>query len=134
MIRLSDRDKFRDVENEWQWEFVYYVLTNLGIPEDLIDECFPETLDEITPEHKTSLRELLYQFDVSIIDDKDGGIKIYVAEPSKEDAPPTYILVAEWKKCKFVFKEDLSEIDPNYRIYVEIHADVWTIFDDPGED
>lgn len=130
MIRLAGRSNFREVEHEWQWEFVYYVLSNLGIPEEALDSCFPESVEELGPEHKECIRSVLHKFDVTIVDDKDGGIKIYVAEPAQEDKPPNYVLVGEWKKCNFVYKEDLNEVDPNLRIYVEVHADVWTIFDE----
>ncbi len=134
MKRLAGRDNFREVEHEWQWEFVYYVLSNLGIPDEDLDACFPDSPDEMEAEHKIELRNVMYHFDVTIVDDKDGGLKIWVAEPMGDDKPPLYVLVGEWKKCKFVYREDPGEVDPNLRIYVEVHADVWTILDDEPEE
>jgi len=134
VIREADRDNFRNVEKEWQWEFVQYVLSNLGIPKDLLDICFPEDMEDFSPAHKIELRDILSEYNVSVVDDRDGGIKIYTGEFISKDKPLDYLLVGEWKKCKFVYREDLTEVDPNLRIYVEVHADVWTTFDDGLEE
>jgi len=119
--RLASRDNYRDVEKEWQYEFVYYVLESIGIPEDILSGCFPEEgLEAFTIDHKIELRKHMSQFDVTIVDDRDSGIKIFVERDC----------VAEWKKCRFVLREDRKEVDPSKRLYMEIKADVWTIFDD----
>lgn len=130
MIRLASRFNFREVENEWQWEWVLYVLFNLGIPEEMLEDCVPEngSFEDITPTHKISLRKHMSDFDVTIVDDRDGGIKIYVYNDEQ------HILVGMWNKSKFVYREDLSEIDPANKIYVEVHADTWTIFDEGNEE
>jgi len=121
LTRLAGRHNFRTVEEEWQYEFVYYVLSNIGIPEEILDGCFPEEgIEGFTVDHRIELRKHMNTFDVSIIDDRDNGITMYVEEQ----------LIAQWKKCKFVLREDPREVDPAKRIYVEIHADVWTIFDE----
>lgn len=120
LSRLASRDNYRDVEQEWQYEFVYYVLDSIGIPEEILEGCFPEEgLDAFTVDHKIELRKHMNSFDVTIVDDRGGGIKIFVEQD----------IVAEWKKCKFVLREDPKEVDPSKRLYMEIKADVWTIFD-----
>ncbi len=122
LSRLASRDNYREVEEEWRLEFIYYVLSNIGIPEDVLDECFPE--DGITVRHRIKLRHHMKAFDVTIVDDRDGGIKIFFERD----------VIAEWKKCKFVLREDLKEVDPSKRLYTEIEADVWTIFNEGNAD
>ena len=119
--RLASRDNYREVEKEWQYEFIYYVLSNIGIPENILNVCFPEDgLNALTVQHKIELRHHMNKFDVTIVDDLDGGIKIFVERD----------LIAEWKKCKFILKEDHKEINPSKRLYMEIRADIWTIFEE----
>ena len=114
---LVNREDIRKVEAEEQYNFTMTVLDSLGIP---LEECLPEGgFEEFTIEHKIKLRSLLDKFNVLVIDDRDGGIKIYVEEQ----------LVAEWKKCVWNLKYDLSAIDPSKRIYVEMHTEWWTVFD-----
>jgi len=123
--RLASRENFRKVEEEWQYEFIYYVLSSIGIPEDILDGCFPEEGAEgFTVEHRVELRKYMTTFDVKIIDDRDGGITMYLEEE----------LIARWKKCKFSLREDPKEVDPAQRIYVEVQADIWTIFDEEDKD
>jgi len=129
--RLAARDNFREVEEEWRWEFVFHVLTSIGIPEEELEECVPEDGNflEIEPKHKISLRKHMKKRNVTIVDDHDGGIKIYVYVDELEEQ----IMVAEWKKCKFIYKKDIKEIDPNKRIYMEVQADIWTSFEDEDD-
>ena len=97
IARLADRDNFRKVEEEWQYEFVYYILSSIGIPEDILDGCFPEDgIDGFTVDHKIELRKYMKMFDVTIVDDRDGGIKIFVDKQ----------LIADWKKCMFDLSKD----------------------------
>jgi len=117
LIRLSGRHNYQEVVDEWQYEFVYYVLSNMGLPEEALNECFVESIPSV--EDKIKLRDLLAHFDLQIIDDCDGGLEIYLDEE----------LMAKWDKCKYVLKEDRKELDRSKRLYVEIHANVWTIFD-----
>lgn len=124
LTRLASRDNYRDVEKEWQYEFIYYVLESIGIPEEILQGCFPEEgMQAFTVFHKIELRKHMNKFAVSIVDDKDGGINIFVERDK----------VAEWKKCKFTLREDPAEVDPAKRLYIEIKADIWTIFDQGEE-
>ncbi|MAE87668.1 MAG: hypothetical protein CMB80_33350 [Flammeovirgaceae bacterium] len=125
LSRLASRDNYRKVEEEWQYEFIYHVLSTIGIPEEILEGCFPEEgIDSFTVHHKIELRHYMKKFDVTIVDDRDGGIKIFVEQD----------IIAEWKKCKFVLKEDPKTVDPSQRLYMEIKADVWTIFDEGNAD
>lgn len=132
--RLASRFNFREVESEWRWEFVFYVLSNMGVPDDMLSECLPEdsSFKDIDVNHQIRLRKHMDTFDISIIDDRDGGTKIYVYTDEQ------HVLIAEWKKCIFVYKEDWGEVDPAHKVYVEVLSDTWTIFDEgakqAGED
>jgi hypothetical protein len=124
LSRLANRDNYREAEKEWQYEFIYYVLESIGIPEEVLTGCFPEEgMGSMTVIHKIELRKQMNKFGVVIVDDRDGGIRIFVDSDK----------VAEWKKCRFVLREDLEEVDPSKRLYIEIVANIWTIFDDGEE-
>lgn len=115
---LINRDQAKQVEAQQRHEFVAHVLQEMGLPEDLLNECLPEAVEEFTSDKKLKLRELLSKFNIRIISDLDNGLKIYVDGEQ----------VAEWCKCSFIWKEDLSELDPNQRLYAEMHMNYW-IFD-----
>ena len=131
-IRLSDRDSLRQVEKEWQYEFIIHVLLNLGVPQDVLEGCFPENVDDFTVEHKIELRKHLKKYFITIVDDREGGLKFYLEV--QEDDKKEQVLVAEWKKCRFNYKIDPTEVDPAKKMYVEVIADIWTIFEDLEED
>ena len=126
--RLADRDNLRQVEKEWQYEFIVYVLSNLGVPQELLEGCFPENVDEFTVEHKIELRKHLKKYFITIVDDRGGGLKFYLEV--QEGDRTEQVLVAEWKKCRFTYKIDPNEIIPAKKMYVEVIADIWTIFED----
>lgn len=128
LTRLADRDNFRQVESEWQYEFTAYVLSNLGIPKNKLIDCLPENFNDFTVECRIKLKKLLQKYFVTIVDDLDHGLKFYleVREGNKKDN----VLVAEWKKCRFVYKVDMSALERSKRIYTEVVANVWTIFKD----
>jgi len=113
---LCNREDIRQVESEEKYEFTRYVLNKLGVP---VGDELPEDYASYTVQHKVRLRKLLDTFDVAVVDDRDGGIMIYVKET----------LVAEWKKCLFDLHVDLTVKDPAKRIYAKMHADWWSIFD-----
>lgn len=119
---LADREDIKEVVEEEQFNFTANVLSELGIP--LEEDVFPEEgYKAFTVEHKIKLRKLLQKFDTTIVDDRDGGITIYVDKT----------LVAEWKKCRFNLRKDPSAVDPSKRLYAEIMIDYWTIFEENND-
>lgn len=117
-----DREDIRTVEAEEQFNFVRTVLETMGLP---TEDCFPEedtelNQQDITLQHKINLRQLLKKFQVLILDDRDGGIKIFVDEE----------LVAEWKKSRFELRQDLTAVDPRKKLYAVLHIEYWTMFED----
>ncbi len=122
---LVNREDIRSVEAEEQFSFVISTLLDLGIPEELLEPCIPKENEEFTVDQKIKLRKVCKDFRVSIVDDLDGGVMIYV---SQEQEAPT--LVAEWKKCKFVLRTDPAALERANRTYAEVHAEWWTIFEE----
>lgn len=116
---LVDREDVRKVEAQEQYLFVQNVLAQMELP---LEECFPESneLEDFTIEHKLHLRKILDKFGVLVLDDRDGGVKIYVEKD----------LIAEWKKCRFELREDPGEIDPRKKLYAVIYIDYWTMFEE----
>lgn len=131
LTRPASRSNFRQVEKEWQWEFVFWVLHEIGLSDEILQDCLPESGEflDIGPSEKIKLRSYLEQEAVSIIDDRDGGLKIYVYIADLEE----HVMIAEWKKCKFLFREDPSQIEFEKKIYIEVVADIWVSFEEEDE-
>jgi hypothetical protein len=132
LIRLADRGDLRQVEKEWQYEFIVYVLSTMGISQETLEGCFPESVDDFTVEHKMELRRCLKKEFITLVDDRDGGLKFYLEVQEGEQRD--FVLIAEWKKCKFNYRADPTEVDPQKQMYVEVIADVWTIFPELKEE
>jgi len=113
---LIDRDQAREVESEEKYIFVVSIIDQLGIS---LGDALPEEPHLFDAECKIELRKILHKFNVSIIDDMDGGLKIYVDKD----------LVADWKKPIFILKKDLSELQRSKRLYYEMITSYWSIFD-----
>ncbi|MDP2685250.1 MAG: hypothetical protein Q8P20_09535 [bacterium] len=127
-IRLADRDAFRQVEKEWQYEFISHVLFNIGIPQEILEGCLPEQFSDFTIDHKIELKKHLKKYSITIVDDRDHGLKFFLE--TQENDKKEFVLIAEWKKCRFNYKVDHIEVDPSKKMYVEIIADIWAIFDE----
>lgn len=113
---LANREDIKKVKAEEQYNFTVHVLQAIPLP---IEDILPDTLDEFTVDQKIQLRKLCDTFGVSIVDDRDGGVMIYVDQT----------LIAEWKKCLVTLRIDHSEVNPSKKMYAEVHTEWWTIFD-----
>lgn len=123
-IIFVDREDIRTIEEEEKSNFIKNTLTSIGLPEEDIKNCFPVEGKVLSVQNKISLRKLCENFQISIFDDLDGGIKIYVTEAKEKT------LVAEWKKCWFALRIDPSEIDRSKRTFAELHFKWWTVFEE----
>lgn len=115
IILLNASDNTRQVEEEEKSAFVKSILDNIGIP-------MPEVWGEdgsLSIQGKIKLRGILSTYNVNVIDDKDGALTVYV---EKE-------IVATWKKPSYILKRDLSQIDPKKKLYLEMHTEAWTVFE-----
>jgi len=113
-ILLNKRDDIRKVEAEEQNRFIHSILEALEFP---IDWNFDGLL---SVEDRMKFRKAMDHFDIDVVNDRSGGIKIYV---QKE-------MIAEWKKCKFTLKRDHSEINHDKKDYVEMEVNFWSIFEE----
>lgn len=119
-----DREDIRRVESEEQFNFTRDVLFQMNLP---LNDCYPESgeFSDFTLEHKIKLRQALGKFGVVLLDDRDGGIEIYIEKP-----PAPSHLVAKWNKCRYELREDLATKDPRRRIYAVMYIDYWTEYED----
>lgn len=115
---LCNRDDFKSIEVELRSQFIRATVEEMGIK---LDEVWPE--DKIifeTVEDKIKFREVLAKYNILVIDDHDGGTKIYVEEE----------MIGEWKKTKYQLQTDLSQIDPSKKVYIKMLVECWSVFED----
>lgn len=122
-ILLNYSENTRQVEDEEKARFLRGIL----------EQCFEGTdaanqLGEIWSDdgplptiQKVKLRGLLATYKLQVIDDLDGHMKIYLENE----------LIAEWLKCTYKLKKDLSVVDPKQRIFLEMEVNCWSVFDQP---
>lgn len=118
VIANYDPGSINEAVEEEKLQFMFFVLESMGLE---LEECFPESLNPkaITVEHRVKLNELLDKYNISIIDHKDKTFDIYLEKDK----------IASWKKHWVELKKDFSEINPKRRVYVEIHFECWSVFE-----
>ncbi len=115
IILLNSNENTRLVEEEEKAKFVKNVLEAIGIP---VEGLWGED-GGLSPQGTNQLRRTLASFNTIVVEDGDGGLKIHV---DKE-------VVADWKKPTYILKRDLSEIDPKKKLFLEMHTNFWTVFE-----
>jgi hypothetical protein len=113
-ILLDTNENTRKVEHEEQAHFVRSILTGFNVPID--DIWTDETLDVAD---MMKLRKMLSVYKIEIVDDLDGGVKIFCEQS----------LIAEFKKPHYVLKKDPGQVDPRKRLYLEMTTNTWSILD-----
>lgn len=114
-ILLNSNENTRKIEEEEKSRFVKGIIDSMGIPiEGVWDDA-----DELSIENKIKLRSILSNYNVGIIDDFDGELKIYVDND----------LVGEWKKCEYLLKKDVTARDPRKQLFIEMKINCWSIFE-----
>jgi hypothetical protein len=103
-ILLDSQSNVRDVEVEEQTRFVISIIEALEVPFEWDSNVAFTVFD------KVRLRKVLGQYNVSVIDNMDGGVKIYLEREQ----------IAEWIKPSYILKEDPSQIDPKKKLYIEM--------------
>lgn len=114
-ILLNSNENTKQVEEEEKARFVKSILQIMGVP---IEEIWQD--EQLSVQDKIQLRGLLSAYSIKIIDDSDGQLQFYVENE----------LVGEWKKPEYKMKRDLQEIDSNKKLYLEMHVNYWSIFDE----
>lgn len=121
---LANREDIRSVEAEEQLNFVLSVLQESGISDEIIETCFTDGQVVLSIDNKIVFRKICEKNQISILDDTDGGVKIYIRSENKD------VLIAEWYKPNYILRIDNSILDKSKRIFVEISTRWWTIFEE----
>lgn len=116
IILLNSNENTAKVEEEEKSRFFRSILEILGVP---ISDIWIED-KELTVENKIKLNSLLQSYSIKTVDSRDGELDIYVEDN----------LIARWNKCRYILKRDLLELDPRKKLYIEMHTDFWSIFED----
>lgn len=121
-----NREDIKKVVAEEQYVFICAVLRAMNIPS--LGDSLPDgnSLEDFTMEYKLKLRQTLTTLGLLIVDDRDGGIEIYMESPPLSGRNE---LIAKWNKCRFELREDRSTIDPKKRIYAIIYIDYWAQYE-----
>lgn len=115
-LLLNSNANTRAIEEEEKTRFMRSILEIMGVPID--DFWAPEEILSI--DERIKLRGILSAYNIQVIDDFDGGLQMYVDNQK----------IAEWKKCEYKLKRDLSELDPTKQLYLEMQVDFWSIFEE----
>jgi hypothetical protein len=113
-ILLNRTDDIKKFEAQEQSRFIYTILEALSIPVEWDNPDEPLTIEQ-----KIKFRKTCSDYSITVVDDNDGGIKIY-------DSNGT---VGEWYKCKYKVKEDRSQRDPQKKLYMEAYVSFWAKFE-----
>lgn len=119
IILLNCNENTHKIEEEEKSRFIRSILEGMGIP---LDNIYDDN-GHLTIQNKIRLREILHNYQVKIIDNLKDGLAIYVENEK----------VAEWFQCQYKLKEDISEIDPARRLFLEMKISSWSIFEESEE-
>lgn len=115
-ILLNYSENVKQVEDEEKTRFLRNLLEQMGVPL----EDFWETDGALSIDQRIKLRSILATYNILVIDDQDGGLKVYV---EKE-------LVGEWFKSTYKLKTDLQQLERKKQLYMEMLVNYWTIFEE----
>jgi hypothetical protein len=90
--------------------FIRSVLEQMGVP---LDDIWTDIL--LSVEQMVMLRRLLLSIQIEIIDDGDRGTKIFNND----------ILLAEWKKPRFILRIDNSSKKQAKKLYYEMIVETY---------
>ena len=119
-ILLNYNENTKKVEDEEKTRYLRNILEMMGMP---IQEFWPDD-SPLSVDQRMKMRGVLAKYGVQVIDDLDGHMEIYV-EGDK---------VAEWQKCTYKLKRDLSERDPRKQLYLEMEVTCWSLFEEAEEE
>ena len=112
-----DREDFKKVEEQEKFTWTIKIISSIGITTEELE--IPENVEDLTVEFRKNMRGLLQKYDIKIVDEHDGNLKIYVEDN----------LIGEWHKPQYILRTDLSAIEPSKRLYTEMILDHWSVFD-----
>jgi len=113
-ILLSHNENTKKIEEEEKMNFLRNLLGLMGVP---VDEFW--TSNDLSIDQRIMIQRTLLTFGVSVIDDLDGEIIIYVDGEK----------VGQWFKPTYKLKRDLSELNPRKQFFLEMEINCWSIFE-----
>jgi hypothetical protein len=115
-ILLNYNENIQQVIEEEKNRFLYHLFEQMGLP---IHE-FWDANSILTVENKIKLRKILEPEQIQIMNYADGLTQVYIQNK----------LIGEWRKPFYKIKRDFSKIDKKKQLYLEMHLDFWTIYDE----
>lgn len=116
LILLNYNEDTKKVEEEEKTRFLRDILEQIGVP---IEEFWADEL-LLSIEQRKKLRQILVSYNIQVVDDRDGGLFIYVDNEK----------IAEWRKPIYKLKQNLQEIDPKKKVFIEMTVDQWSLFEE----
>lgn len=108
-LLLGRNENIKKIEEQEQARFVKSSLEVLGVPNNFNPD------EPLSIEGKINFKKILDEYNINIIDDMDGGIKIYVGTD----------LAAEWKKVSYKLK-----INNKQKLCTEMEVNIWNALDE----
>lgn len=112
-ILLNKDEKTKEVETQEQARFLKAIFEALGVPIEW------NTDEPLSIEERLRLRKLFEQYNINVISDSDGGLKVFANAE----------LIGEWFKCSYKLKKDPAQMDPRKKLYLEMQVNFWTTFE-----
>ncbi len=119
IILLNYGDNTHQIEEEEKNRFIRNILEQMGTP---VDSFWKDEMT-LSVDQKIKLRALCLTYNIQIIDDLDGHVKIFV---DKE-------MVASFSKSTYKLKRDYSQLDPRKQLYIEMTINCWSMFEEQEE-
>jgi len=123
IILLNYNENTHQIEDEEKSRFIRNIFEQMFDGTDIVNQIqsiwnVDGPLDVTS---KVKLRNLLTSYNVNVIDDLDGNLKIFLENE----------MVANWSKCTYKLRKDLHVSDPRKRVFLEMHINCWSVFDSP---
>lgn len=125
-ILLNHSENTHQIEQEEKNRFLQQLLEQMfeGTP-DVLSQIVNiwNNSNSLTAPQKVMVRELLNTYNIQVLDDNDGEMKIYVEGE----------LVGQFFKPNYKLKRDYSQLDKRKQLYLEMSINCWSVFE-PAED
>lgn len=119
VVLLNYNENTKKVEAEFRTRFLIDILKTLGLP---IDGIWDDK-EQLSTDNKIKLRQILAAFNIEVIQNIDGEMKIYNNEGGKTR------LIGAWNKPKYTLKKDPYQVDPSKKLFLEMKLNYSTIFE-----
>jgi hypothetical protein len=116
-ILVDRNENLRQVEAQEQTRFLKMVFDTLEIEAEFNPD------EPLSVEQKIKLWSVLTKYGITVIDDLNGGLKIFVERE----------LIAEWRKPSMKLKQYLTKAGQKNRLHTEMSINFWTVFEQEEE-